>query len=446
MYNRYVQRNMKHEYTYTEGGEGKDGLHILTIVSPEDDVVRLHLTSNLSLSGKDSLFVQFFSDMLERGSRMYTKDAYEEALETLGAQVAIDALDASLHIEMTCRKSVVEDVVSILVATLSRPVFLPKEIEKLKKEYVQHLHEEKDNSRALSYGMFARHIYSENEVGYVPTLAVRTAQLKKITQKTLRDMHTLFVSGVWHLSVCADSSVFSKVVPQLSALHVSTVRAQKTAPVATLLPQKEEFLLVPEKQNIEFFMGNRLPLTLASEDFLAFSFGIDVLGKRGGFAGRLMSTVREKEGLTYSIYAWIQGVTTRRSGHWQIFTFFTPKDAWRGITSTMREVTQLIEKGVSEADVKRFKELLTNQFQLAHESKASTLALYHAAAVGGRSPEDVATYPTRIQKLTKKEINAALATYLKPDAIVITGAGATGTMGDRPVGVASLKKGINVRQ
>ncbi|HEY4508429.1 MAG TPA: insulinase family protein, partial [Candidatus Paceibacterota bacterium] len=187
--------------------------------------------------------------------------------------------------------------------------------------------------------------------------------------------------------------------------------------------EKTTYQSVPGKTNIELYIGNTLPLTFADPDFLPFQFGLAVLGKWGGFSGRLMSRVREKEGLTYTIYARTDGVTKTHCGLWYIFTFFTPKDLERGIASTRRELKTIAEKGVTEKEMTRFKELLKNQFILAHESDAKALALYHDALASGISPEEIAVEYDRMQHLTKKQINLAIKKYLNPRALVISGAG-----------------------
>lgn len=93
----------------------------------------------------------------------------------------------------------------------------------------------------------------------------------------------------------------------------------------------------------------------------------------------------------------------------------------------------IIEKGVSDIEVRRFKELLTNQFRLAHESDSSVLSLYHSALVAGRTLENVAEYPKRISLLTKKEINRALQKYIDLKKLIIVGAGPTKELQEKKV-------------
>ena len=79
----------------------------------------------------------------------------------------------------------------------------------------------------------------------------------------------------------------------------------------------------------------------------------------------------------------------------------------------------------------RFKQLLKNQFILAHESDAKALAMYHDALCAGTTAEEVSAQYDAMQTLTKKEINAALKKHLDPAALVISGAGPVAPHCDR---------------
>ena len=79
----------------------------------------------------------------------------------------------------------------------------------------------------------------------------------------------------------------------------------------------------------------------------------------------------------------------------------------------------------------RFKELLKNQFILAHESDAKALAMYHDALCAGTTAEEVSAQYDAMQTLTRKEVNAALKKYLNPRALVISGAGSVKSRGSR---------------
>lgn len=402
------------------------GFTFLTHTPPETNLARVFLSAPMPVPHNFSrLELSFLCGMLERGSAHYSKDEYEEGLESLGAQVHTAADGALFSLSLTVPIPALKAALRIVHDALSEPRFSEEEIRKLKKEYLQLLHEEEDDTRALAYSAFTRILYTPSEEGYTPSLSSQRKGLSRITKATLRAIHHALLHAPWYVSTSGNADTHEAIRIFCASIRqpVNSDPQIQLQPPA-LAESHTQLIPVRDKQNIEFCIGNRLPLTCTDEAFRAFAFGLDVLGKRGGFAGRLMKTVREKEGLTYSIYAGIRNVTAATYGHWHISTFFTPHDTPRGIASTKREIER-ITRGISSAEHTRFQELLTNQFSLVHESVASTLALYHYGLSSGRSQEDIECYPDHIRSLSRTRINEALRAHLSPDHLVVVGAGPT---------------------
>ena len=190
-------------------------------------------------------------------------------------------------------------------------------------------------------------------------------------------------------------------------------------------PSQQKILLsnIPSKQNIEFAIGTSLPMTLHHPDYLPFVFGLNVLGKWGGFNGRLMSTVREKEGLTYGIYAKTEGVSGTEQGHYRIMTFFAPEKAVQGLTSTIREIKKIQKTGITPKEYQRFQVILQTQETLLHDSLQRSIDHFHGYLCADFSIEEMHAYQEKLRTVSKNEINHALKTYLHPEALTISGAG-----------------------
>jgi len=164
-------------------------------------------------------------------------------------------------------------------------------------------------------------------------------------------------------------------------------------------------------------------MTLHHPDYLPFVFGLSVLGKWGGFTGRLMSTVREKEGLTYGIYAKTESVEGTEQGHYHIMTFFAPEKSVQGLTSTLREIRKIHKNGITQAEYERFQTILKTQQTLLADSLTQSIHTFHGYLMADFSIDEMHAYQNRLLTVTKKEINTALKTYLNPDKLLISGVG-----------------------
>jgi predicted Zn-dependent peptidase len=114
-------------------------------------------------------------------------------------------------------------------------------------------------------------------------------------------------------------------------------------------------------------------------------------------------------------------------------TFFSPKDAIKGVTSTLREVKKIRQSGITTSEWERFKQILKTQETLVFDSLSSTTALVHNKLVSGINWTDHQIFSDKLQICTIKEINAALKKYLVDEAITISAAGP----------VSSIEKELN---
>ena len=136
-----------------------------------------------------------------------------------------------------------------------------------------------------------------------------------------------------------------------------------------------------------------------------------------------MSTVREKEGLTYGIYARTETVSGTEQGYWRIMTFFSPQQALQGLRSTIREIVLMQTKGVSQAEFKRFKEILKTQQILLADSLTSSVDELHGYICESFDLTEMATFKQRLHTVTLAEVHEAIKTHLRTDALVLSGAG-----------------------
>jgi zinc protease len=180
---------------------------------------------------------------------------------------------------------------------------------------------------------------------------------------------------------------------------------------------------VPGRQNIDFSIGLPIPITIHHPDFLPLSFGIAVLAKWGGFAGRLMSTVREKEGLTYGIYGRLESFHGDEQGFFRIMTFFAPDKAVHALTSTFREISKLYTSGITQKEFNAFQTILLTQQQLLNDSLGRLLGDLHSYHCHGFTIHEMHMHKAQLQHITRTEVNRAIKTYLNPKEMYVSGAG-----------------------
>ncbi len=367
-----------------------------------------------------------YSKALLAGCNGYTREAFLDAINLLGANITVSMQDGMLNISCTSLDTHRQKVLSLVRAMLIEPTFAAHELSRIKQLVSNELHELKEDAKAQSMVLFGNSLYGTSDRRYAAPLDEIIAELPKITKKELHAFHDNALSNRWIYTLVSDTQAQKKSVEFLDVLRNTFADATKrTTPHAPKTVQKGSIILhsIPSKQNIELSIGGPLPLYIDSREYYAFVFGLQVLGKWGGFAGRLMSTVREKEGLTYGIYARTETVTLSEYGYWRIMTFFAPDKVVQGITSTLREIRIIREKGITQTEYERFLTILQTGRILLQDSAVKAAADVHAYQIKGMSLAQMTEHKKQLSAVTRAEVNAALKKHLDLSKLIIAAAG-----------------------
>lgn len=365
-----------------------------------------------------------YIEALLSGAGRYNRAQFLDAINLLGASLNISVSDGILTIFIRSSADVYKKVLSLLELVFKEPRFDKSEIARVKLKLSNEIKESKENSKAIARKELRNSIYGAQDRRYEPTEDELIKEVSAISVKDLTKLHKQVVTSKW---TCTQAS--KKL--ELELLDKTVKKCNKANAVAKSLSihqQKPPALRltlrsIPSRQNIDFSIGAPLPITIQHPDYAPLVLGLAVLGKWGGFTGRLMSTVREAEGLTYGIYAGTETFYQEEQGYWRIMTFFAPDKAVQGLTSTFREVKKIFEHGVTNEELTKFKKILKTGQALKNDSTASLLAELHGYHQQNFSLKEMADYKERVFNVSLSEVNAALKTYMNPNTLTISGAG-----------------------
>ena len=406
----------------------KDGYHGGAITRKGERTMHCRITVDLHTqhTALQSATEHIYTDAILSGAGKYDRAAFIDAVNMLGASIGVTIQNSRLNITLRSTQENAPKLLKLFEVMMTEPHFRNKEITRIQKQTINELIEHKENAKAIAQENFENTLYGIADRRYTNTPKQITAQTKKVTTTNLKQLQTVVMQGMWTVTVGANSLVVEKV---RKSVEVCKKGMSPTSPKRIhnqKLPTKKTVLQnIPSKQNIEFSIGTSLPLTLHHPDYLPFVFGLNVLGKCGGFTGRLMSTVREKEGITYGIYAKTESVEGEEQGHYRIMTFFAPNKAVQGITSTLREIKKIHKNGITQGEYGRFKIILQTQQILLGDSLTRSVDTLHGYLYADFSLAEIDDYRNRLMSVTRKEINQALNIYLHPDKLTISGAGPT---------------------
>jgi zinc protease len=190
-----------------------------------------------------------------------------------------------------------------------------------------------------------------------------------------------------------------------------------------LVPIKPERVLLntPDKQNATLLVHQSLPLSERDPDYPALVMANHLLGAGG--SSRLWTRIREAEGLSYDVHSSIAWNPHEANSDWQASAIFAPQNRARVEAAFQEELARALKDGFSERELAEGKLGLLNFRRL---SRAQDASVAHALANNlylGRTFAVSAQVDAALTKLTLAQVNAALRTYIKPEAFVLAFAG-----------------------
>ncbi len=365
------------------------------------------------------------AQMLLEGTSKRDKHALQTALDDMGASLEFSATGSRLVWSGKVRAKNLEKLLGLIAEILLEPAFPASELEILKNRELAELAHEAQDTREQAVIALSRKLYKKGHPNYSESTEEARKVLKGIGKSSLEALH-LDIVGRRTLALAVSGDILPSRVFALAEKYFARFpnkSAVLKAPPKTP-PTRAVYapVHVPHKANIDYYAGVATGLTSDHPDYLPLLLGIHALGIPG-FAGRLMKTVREEEGLTYLVYAYLSGFERTIDGSIAVWGTFAPEFFARGRQAIAREVRLIAEKGISEEETKKFRELLFNKTRVQMSNSMAFARAAHAVAAEGRPLAHLDEFPKKALKTSRSEINRALKKYLRPDRLVEAAAG-----------------------
>jgi zinc protease len=199
--------------------------------------------------------------------------------------------------------------------------------------------------------------------------------------------------------------IFGPLPAQAQGQPVTPLQLQhqgKTYVYAKAMPQTMVMMLAPAPAR-------------AAPDWVATNVMNQIFGA-GGFGSRLMEVIREKEGLTYGIYASINSMDALSTLG---ISASTRNDQTARLVALIQgEITKMRDKGVTQQELDDARSYILGSMPADLTSTDRISGLLLGQMLDNRPLDDFDTYRTKLRTLTVSDINKAAATWLHPNRFV----------------------------
>lgn len=228
-----------------------------------------------------------------------------------------------------------------------------------------------------------------------------------------------------HIAACrAKVSIVGAVSRAQAQALVATLlsRLPATTGCAPLPPVGEiSALAAPVEQNIPFASAQAHVLIgqpgfqRRDPDFVALLVGNHILGG-GGFVSRLTNEVREKRGLSYSVYSYF--AAGLHAGAFTVGLQTRPDQAREAVKVSRDVIARFVAEGPTEAELRAAKDNLIGGFALRIDSNKKLLGNVANIAWNELPLDYLDQWTKKVEALTVADVRAAMARKLQPERMV----------------------------
>lgn len=367
--------------------------------------------------------------MLDKGTTAQDKFSISQKLDAVGAELAFSVNDTMVVFSGKCLRKDVPLVVGLLAEQLRSPAFSEAEFVKLKKQIAGRLQRALEQTGYRAGQAFAATIYPPGHPNYEPSTEALIAAIDRATVADLRAFHQKFYGTAALTLVAVGDLDAAALTADVARAFSGWTGGVKRPAYPRLAAQSDldhdQTVFMADKPNVSVILGQASGLRHSDPDALPLRVATTILGS--GFTGRLMATVRDREGLTYGIGATVSN-DTFTDGDWRISANFAPDLLEKGLASTRRELKSWYEQGVTADEVARTKTNLAGQFQVGLATTEGLAGMILATVHRGYPLSWIDDYTKRLDAVTLDQVNAVIKKHLRPDNFVLIKAGTVPTV------------------
>jgi zinc protease len=356
--------------------------------------------------------------MLGLGTRKHDRQAFEDALDHLRAKLAISGSEVETSARGETVRANLPDFLRLAAEALREPAFNADEFEKLKREQLSALEEQRTDPEAVAERDLDRwnNPYPKGDVRYVPTFDEERASVSALTLADVKAFYTRFVGGAnGELSIVGDFDPEATRALLTQLLGAWASPSPYTRVPNPYRPPKPTTLSAetPDKANATLMGRQPMPLNDQSADYPAMLVVDRVLGSSP--ESRIPDRVRQREGLSYAIQTWLSISSHEENSPMNLFAIFAPQNRERVRAAIGEELARAAKDGFTDTEVATAKNTLLQARRIARAQDGALAGALVVQSHLGRTWAFAGKIDAAISSVTTAQVNAALRRYVNGD-------------------------------
>jgi len=354
------------------------------------------------------------------GTSAKTGDQLDEELEDIAASVESSMGETSASVSFSGLKESSDQVLRIFKGILTDPEFRQDKLDLTLNQMRSSIARRNDDAQGIAERELTNILYGR-DTSYGWTIEYE--HLNRIKREDLQQFYRryYFPKNIM-LAVYGDFAT-AEMRDRLEKLFADWKVEQPAVPAfPAVVAKPAPGVFVAEKSDVTqtFFSIGLLGGTLRDPDYPALQVATNVFGS--GFTSRLMSQIRTKRGLAYSIGAgW--GAQYDHPGTFRIIGSTKSASSADAIAAARAELEKMRTTTVTELELKTAKDSVLNGFVFFFDSPAKTLNRVLLYEYFGYPKDFLFSYQKRISAVTRADVLRVYRERIHPEDLTIVAVG-----------------------
>ncbi|MDH4229442.1 MAG: insulinase family protein [Nitrospirota bacterium] len=353
--------------------------------------------------------------LLNEGTATRSSTEIAEAVEFVGASLGAGAQADYATISFSGLQRNLDMGMDLLADISLRPAFRQDDVERLRKETIAGIISDEDQPGSVAAKAFDRELFGSHP--YAQPAAGTVDSVEPLGPEALAAFHKRhYVPDGAVISFVGDVSF--KDARKLVLRHFGKWSGRQppaASPPVAVAPAKVRVVTIDRPVTQANVIMGHLGIRRTDADFYPLQVMNYILGG-GTLTSRLGDSVREKQGLAYSVYSSFDSL--RDPGSFTVNFQTKNASANQAIASTLVEIRRIREQPVAEQELADAKNYLTGSFPLRLDTNGKTAGLLTFSAMYGLGENYFTDYPQAIQAVTAADVQRVARQYLHPDAML----------------------------
>ncbi|NDH52772.1 MAG: insulinase family protein [Betaproteobacteria bacterium] len=342
-------------------------------------------------------------------------EAWADLGATFGASVSADRM--SFWLRSLAYPDLLARAVQLAARQLGEPAFPDAIWQRERERLGASIRESATRPASVAARAFSEAVYRGHPYGLQTTeaslAAIGVADMRALYRRLIVPCRAS-VSIVGAVTREQADAMVRKLFARLVPAGGARCPAPDPVPEVAALAQAQEIRIAFDSAQSHLLIGQP-GFKRNDPDFFALTLGNHILGG-GGFVSRLTQEVREKRGLSYSVYSYFSPAL--HAGAFTIGLQTRPDQAAQALAVSREVLERFVAEGPTQAELDAAKSNLIGGFALRIDSNRKLLDNIGNIAWNGLALDYLETWTREVQAVSLNQVRAAMARKLQPARMV----------------------------